>query len=102
MLIETLKIAGKEYINVPIDNLSIFELSDNQISQIIGNEAIKNAKREVNLKRDALLLKTDYLVMPDYPLIDKTAVEIYRQSLRDITLQVGYPLNIEWPEIAQG
>ena len=101
MIIETLKISGYEYINVPADNLTELGLSDTEINQIIRDEEIKNAKEAVASNRDTLLLETDYLVMPDYPLVDKTAIKTYRQSLRDITLQEGYPLNIDWPELIQ-
>jgi hypothetical protein len=102
MIIESLKIAGNVFINVPSDNLSDLGLSGAEIAQIISEEVIKNAKLAACAKRDALLLETDYLVMPDYPLVDKSEVEAYRQVLRDITLQAGYPLAIEWPELNQG
>lgn len=51
-------------------------------------------------KRDKLLLESDYLVMPDYPISaeDLEAVKAYRQALRDITIQAGFPREIEWPE----
>lgn len=54
----------------------------------------------VRSERDALLLKTDYLIMPDYPLDDvvSASVRAYRQALRDIPLQAGFPFDIEWPE----
>lgn len=51
------------------------------------------------LKRDKLIAATDYLVMPDYPIsADLLAkVKAYRQALRDITIQVGFPSDIDWP-----
>ncbi|MGE4497139.1 MAG: tail fiber assembly protein [Deferribacterales bacterium] len=54
----------------------------------------------VRSERDALLRATDYLMMPDYPLDEsfKTDVRTYRQALRDITTQEGFPFDIEWPE----
>lgn len=58
------------------------------------------AARHVALaKRQQLLTDTDYLMMPDYPLPDdkRAAVTAYRQALRDITKQPGYPNNIIWP-----
>ena len=99
MYIEYLTMNGFNYQNVPAENLSELGLSDAEINQIINDEEVKIAKEAVTSKRDTLLIQTDYLVMPDYPLVDKTAVEIYRQALRDITLQEGYPLNIDWPEL---
>ena len=51
------------------------------------------------VKRDVLIAGTDYLVMPDYPIsTDLLAkVKVYRQALRDITIQVGFPYDIDWP-----
>ena len=51
-------------------------------------------------KRDRLIATTDYLVTPDYPIeSDRLAkVKIYRQALRDISEQSGFPRTITWPE----
>ena len=51
-------------------------------------------------KRDRLIAATDYLVTPDYPNSDDrlAKVKIYRQALRDIPEQAGFPRTITWPE----
>ena len=51
-------------------------------------------------KRDRLIAATDYLVTPDYPIEpDRLAkVKIYRQALRDIPEQAGFPRTITWPD----
>ena len=51
-------------------------------------------------KRDRLIAVTDYLVTPDYPISDDrlAKVKIYRQALRDIPEQEGFPRTITWPE----
>ena len=51
-------------------------------------------------KRDRLIAVTDYLVTPDYPIeSDRLAkVKIYRQALRDIPEQSGFPRTITWPD----
>ena len=51
-------------------------------------------------KRDRLIATTDYLVTPDYPISDDrlAKVKIYRQALRDIPEQAGFPRTITWPE----
>ena len=51
-------------------------------------------------KRDRLIAATDYLVTPDYPIeSDRLAkVKIYRQALRDIPEQSGFPRSITWPD----
>lgn len=53
----------------------------------------------VRSQRDAKLSATDYLVAPDYPISpeDLEAVKVYRQALRDIPEQSGFPKNVQWP-----
>lgn len=54
---------------------------------------------EARAKRDALLAETDFMMMPDYPLSEakRAAVAAYRQFLRDIPEQSGFPRQINWP-----
>lgn len=54
---------------------------------------------EVRAERDALIAATDYLMMPDYPLSEakRQAVAAYRQALRDVPMQAGFPRQIDWP-----
>lgn len=47
--------------------------------------------------RNRLLLESDWTQMPDVTLSNKQAWADYRQALRDITDQPGYPLEITWP-----
>lgn len=55
---------------------------------------------QVRAKRDALLAETDFLMMPDYPLgeEDSAALKTYRQELRDIPTQDGFPTKVTWPD----
>lgn len=55
--------------------------------------------KEAREKRNALIAETDYLAMPDYPLAEekKAAVLAYRQALRDVPEQAGFPRQIDWP-----
>jgi len=48
-------------------------------------------------KRDQLLKETDWTQLPDVPQETKTLWEPYRQSLRNITEQPEFPLNVVWP-----
>jgi len=54
-------------------------------------------------KRDRLITETDYVMMPDYPIseLDKGALEDYRQALRDVPQQSGFPESIVWPEFPE-
>lgn len=98
MQIKSLNVEGVEYINVPSEGLSELGLNQDEISQILANEELNNRMVEAIAKRDNLLLESDYLMMPDYPLENKSEVVAYRQALRNITLQAEYPLKIKWPE----
>lgn len=53
----------------------------------------------VRAKRDRRLAETDWYMMPDYPADPETleVVKNYRKALRDITLQSGFPRDVEWP-----
>lgn len=55
----------------------------------------------VRRKRDFLISGTDYYILPDYPSTPDgiEAVKQYRQDLRDITLQSGFPRNVQWPSL---
>lgn len=55
---------------------------------------------EARAERDRLLAETDFMMMSDYPLSDEKrhVVSAYRQTLRDIPEQSGFPRNISWPE----
>lgn len=45
--------------------------------------------------RDRLIAETDWWVLPDRTVTEEQ--KAYRQALRNITEQEGFPLNIEWP-----
>ena len=55
----------------------------------------------IRKKRDELLTKSDVFVVSDrwvnYTTQEQTEWADYRQALRDITLQVGFPYSVEWP-----
>ena len=56
--------------------------------------------RQVRFQRDRLLSACDYYVMPDYPSTEEGLAEVkaYRQALRDITKQQGFPKTVTWPD----
>jgi hypothetical protein len=47
-------------------------------------------------RRNALLVGSDWTQLPDV-LVDKGAWSVYRQALRDVPQQPGFPLKIDWP-----
>lgn len=52
-------------------------------------------------KRDNLIGETDYYLMPDYPSNPQNLEElkVYRQALRDIPKQEGFPRDARWPDV---
>ena len=55
---------------------------------------------DVRLERNKILSDTDHLIQSDYPISDekKQEIKVYRQALRDIPQQDGFPDNIVWAD----
>jgi hypothetical protein len=55
-------------------------------------------------KRNELLYSSDWTQIPNNPLTttQQEAWATYRQELRDISAQSGYPFNVIWPTPPQG
>lgn len=55
---------------------------------------------EIREKRNKMLAETDFYFLTDRELdvTTKTALGDYRQKLRDITKQEGFPKDVKWPE----
>lgn len=51
----------------------------------------------IKAKRNMLLAESDWTQLPDVPINTKTQWSTYRQELRDITSQPGYPFDVIWP-----
>lgn len=62
------------------------------IQQLPENQASENIRR----KRDELLDESDWTQVADAP-VDQSAWATYRQELRDISQQEGFPYNVTWP-----
>jgi hypothetical protein len=50
----------------------------------------------IRAQRNALLAASDWTQLADSP-VDKSAWAVYRQALRDITKQPGFPQTVEFP-----
>ena len=77
-----------------------FEISDELADQIIAAETDKEAKN-VRAKRNILLEQTDKEMLTDRAAPESEryqAYAAYRQALRDIPTQTGFPFDVEWPE----
>ena len=55
---------------------------------------------QARAQRNQLLAESDWTQVADAP-VDQAAWATYRQALRDITDQVGFPTDIVWPVAPQ-
>ena len=76
----------KKYLNGELVDLTAEEETEYENN----NKAWENSKfdralENLRLERNRLLKETDWVVLTDSPVADKTAWETYRTQLRDIT-----------------
>ena len=69
----------------------VFSLNGTLISEVI----VPFTEDEIRAERDRLLAETDYLALSDNTM--SAAMTTYRQALRDITGQAGFPTSVTWP-----
>lgn len=86
---ETKKHFGVTEVNIPEPEVPPYVPTDEELADRIRRD------------RDEKLKETDFFVMPDYPSDPKDLEEVkaYRQALRDITKQSGFPKEVTWPEL---
>jgi len=56
----------------------------------------QQASNNIRAERDRRLVKSDWSQLSDAP-VDSAAWATYRQALRDLPSQSGFPFNITWP-----
>ena len=69
----------------------------NQIAACLQSERDADQIDDVLTRRAFLLKDTDWTQLPDVPIPTKEAWAAYRQDLRDIPEQDGYPWEVVWP-----
>ena len=65
-------------------------------AEFVAFMAEKPAK-DAREKRDLLLKESDWTQFPDVKLSNINAWNSYRQLLRDVPQQLGFPQSIDWP-----
>ena len=63
----------------------------------ISEQATEELQAEIRSRRNDLLSASDWTQVADSP-VDKAVWATYRQALRDVTTQTGFPWNITWPD----
>ena len=76
----------------------IVPFSDDEIAQteVDRNNYEQNIlPYEIRAERNKLLADTDWMALSDVTM--STEMVAYRQALRDVTGQAGFPYSITWP-----
>ena len=68
-----------------------------QVTICTEQEKYDDASSWVRLERDSLLKQCDWLASTDVELENKNEWLVYRQALRDITNQPGFPFDVVFP-----
>lgn len=68
------------------------------VDTITQEQRTKIKSDEVKQERNMLLFESDWTQLADVPSETKEKWKQYRQALRDITDQPGYPFDIVWPQ----
>ena len=84
---------GKLMPKMILDGLEV-QITEDELAQIrlTTTEQKSSSERE---KRNTLLAETDWWANSDVTMTDEQRA--YRQALRDIPQQEGFPTNIVWP-----
>jgi hypothetical protein len=72
-----------------------YSVADMDVEAIAAKDA--EQAKSVRQSRNDKLKDSDWTQVADAP-VDQTAWATYRQALRDITAQAGFPWAIDWPE----
>jgi hypothetical protein len=66
---------------------------------VVENKPQADAEHNIRSRRDGLLQDTDWIVIKSYERGENIPAEweVYRQALRDITDQAGFPYEVNWP-----
>ena len=66
---------------------------------VVEQQPLDQAERNIRFRRDGLLQETDWIVIKSYERNVNIPAEweLYRQALRDITAQEGFPYSVNWP-----
>ena len=74
---------------------------DDRLAEEAEFQAGQHGREAANVRaqRDSLLQETDWIVIKSYERGENIPAvwELYRQALRDITAQAGFPYSVEWP-----
>ena len=96
-IFENQRVAFGEFTDEILKNFGVIKEEYNPEDEMTDEELASR----VRMRRDYIISRTDFYVQPDYPSDPEglEAVKTYRQALRDIPEQSGFPRNVHWPEM---
>lgn len=62
----------------------------------IEAESLEGLVQQIRAERNRRLAETDFYMLPDAPQAPEGLAD-YRQALRDVTNQAGFPEAVTWP-----
>lgn len=81
---------------------TLVEMTSAEVAAHLNPEPNPEKQAEiVRRERDRRLSETDYMMLPDYPIgeAQRASLETYRQALRDVPQQSGFPELFAWPQL---
>ena len=63
---------------------------------VVDDTPAPDLEAPIRQQRNALLAASDWTQVADAP-VDQAAWAVYRQALRDVTTQAGFPNEVVWP-----
>ena len=69
----------------------------------VNVEEVPETAEEIRARREKLMAETDWTQTLDAPIDAATreSMRTYRQALRDVPQQDGFPADIQWPELPE-
>ena len=85
---ERQRIAGPKYV-----------FDGKQVNRVFTVEAIPDAEKagQIRSERDSKIAETDWTQGKDIPDNISSKWAVYRQALRDVPAQSGFPWTVQWP-----
>ena len=97
-IFENQRVAFGEFTDEILKNFGVIKEEYNPEDEMTDEQLAERRRYE----RDAKLRATDKYLLPDFPGVTPEvleAIKAYREALRNVPEQVGFPRQITWPEV---
>ena len=94
-----IRIQNREYLKEKMEDTEYY----NSLLELAKEEYGQKLADEVRKIRDELLKETDKYLLEDFPISEeqKEKYKIYRNALRKIPEQEGFPYDVEFPKLEE-